>query len=44
MLETTDDAAALLAVERERNDWDGFWTYDPERADAIGAYLRATYW
>jgi hypothetical protein len=43
VLEGTDEAAALLAVETGRNEWDGFWTYDPDRASAIGSYLTATY-
>lgn len=44
VLERAETAAALLAVETGRNEWDGFWTYDPDRAEAIGSYLRDTYW
>lgn len=33
------DGAALVAVENERNEWDGMWTYRPELVADIDAYV-----
>lgn len=31
----TDSPAALLCLQREENEWDGLWTFDADRVDAI---------
>lgn len=36
-------ACALLARERDPDAYGGFWTYDPDRVEALVAHLRATY-
>ncbi|ELY67463.1 hypothetical protein [Natrinema versiforme] len=33
------DSVALVCLEIEPGLWDGFWTYDPDRVAAIGAYV-----
>ncbi|WP_423751208.1 DICT sensory domain-containing protein [Salinirarus marinus] len=43
-LEGASTAAALLAVETARNEWNGFWTYDADRVSSVGSHLRETYW
>lgn len=35
--------AALVAVQREQRTFDGYWTFDPERVDAVLGYLLETY-
>lgn len=37
------NAGAVLAEEREPGAFFGFWTYDPDRVDAIATYLHETY-
>lgn len=37
------NACALVAEERSPGSYSGFWTYDPERVDALSTYLRQTY-
>lgn len=36
-------AGALVALERSPGEYDGFWTYCPERAAAVVEYLEGTY-
>lgn len=31
----TDTPAALLCLQTDENEWDGLWTFDPARVDAI---------
>ncbi|MFB6107702.1 MAG: histidine kinase [Haloplanus sp.] len=37
------EGAALVALQSERNRWQGFWTYDPDRVRRIDAYLDAAF-
>lgn len=37
------NACAMLAEERDPNSFFGFWTYDPDRVDAMATYLRDRY-
>ncbi|WP_306057351.1 DICT sensory domain-containing protein [Natronococcus wangiae] len=37
-------ACALLAEERNPDEFAGFWTYDPAVVDEIVTYLERTYW
>lgn len=36
------DPAALVAYEVEPRTWEGFWTHDPGRVDAINGYVERT--
>ena len=33
------DHAALVAIESERNVWDGFWTFRPDLVARIETYI-----
>lgn len=33
------EPAGLYAVERSENEWDGFWTFEPARVDAMEAVI-----
>ena len=35
--------AALVALEREPNRWDGFWTFDPDLVAEVTEYVESTY-
>lgn len=37
------NACALLAAEQSPGSYTGFWTYDPDRVEALSSYLRQTY-
>lgn len=37
------NACALIAEERSLGSFHGFWTYDPERVEALSTYLAETY-
>lgn len=41
--EHADEAAGLVAVEREPRTWEGCWTYDADRVRAVLDYLERTY-
>lgn len=32
--------AALVCVETDRGNWRGFWTFDADRVDDMGAYVQ----
>ena len=34
---------ALLAEQRRDDEYEGFWTYDPDLVDELAAYVRRTY-
>ncbi len=36
-------AAALVAVQVEGNEWEAFWTYDPDRVAEVDRYVRTTF-
>lgn len=38
-----DDNCALLAEEREPNEYEGFWTYDDDLVEDLLDHLRSTY-
>jgi hypothetical protein len=38
-----DPEAAMVAYQRRRNHWEGFWTYDDERVGRIDAYLERSF-
>lgn len=35
-----DQSAGLFAVEREPNDWEGFWTFQQQRVDSIDREIK----
>lgn len=37
------EAAALVAVQRDSHTWEGTWAYDPSKADAVLEYLDRAY-
>lgn len=38
--DTAQDAAALLAIERSEETWDGLWTYEEPFVDELNSYIR----
>ena len=38
--EDSDEGAALLAIETDPGEWEGFWTYQQSLVDDLAAYIR----